>query len=108
MQAPVINQNSKRINFTSIPSQEPKAKIPAHFLANQKKDEIDVLKCSVRLDTTMEEFESKGGEKMFVQNLAESIGIEKSNIKVTQIREGSVIVDYEISIVKQMPSKDQI
>lgn len=75
----------------------------------QKEPEIlDVLKCTVRLDTTMNSFERKGGVTMFVDNLSYGMGIDKRSIKVRNIREGSVIVDYDIMIDESMPSKSEI
>ena len=44
----------------------------------------------------MDTFERKGGENMFVYNLSAAMGIKKSSIKVRDVREGSVIVDYDI------------
>lgn len=49
------------------------------------------------MDTTKEEFEQNGGKEAFVGNIAENLGIKASQIKVTGVREGSVIVDYEIT-----------
>ena len=57
---------------------------------------IDVLKCTVRLDTRIDIFERKGGVTMFVDNLSQAMGIDKRSLKVRDIREGSVIVDYDI------------
>lgn len=45
---------------------------------------------------------------MFVNNLSEAIGIDKRSVKVRDIREGSVIVDYDILINKNMPTKAEI
>jgi len=45
---------------------------------------------------------------MFVNNLSEAIGINKRSVKVRDIREGSVIVDYDILINKNMPTKSEI
>jgi hypothetical protein len=45
---------------------------------------------------------------MFVNNLSEAIGINKRSVKVRDIREGSVIVDYDILINKNMPTKAEI
>jgi hypothetical protein len=55
------------------------------------------LKCQITMDTTKEDFEQNGGEAAFVGNIAENLGIKESQIKVTGVREGSVIVDYEIT-----------
>ena len=49
------------------------------------------------MDSTLDEFEQNGGEAAFVDNLAGSLGIKKSQVEVTGVKEGSVIVDYEIT-----------
>lgn len=45
---------------------------------------------------------------MFKQNLAHAIGIDKRKVKVRDIREGSVIVDYDILIDRDMPTKSEL
>ena len=45
---------------------------------------------------------------MFVNNLSNGMGLDKRSFKVTNIREGSVIVDYEILIDENMPTKSEI
>ena len=45
---------------------------------------------------------------MFVDNLSQAMGIDKRSLKVRDIREGSVIVDYDIQINKDMPSKAEL
>lgn len=56
----------------------------------------------------MNSFETKGGVTMFVDNLSYAMRIHKTAFKVRDIREGSVIVDYDIMIDKNMPSKAEI
>ena len=49
------------------------------------------------MDTTIEGFEQNGGEVAFVGNMAKNLGIKQTQITVTGVRAGSVIVDYEIT-----------
>lgn len=69
---------------------------------------VDVLKCTVKLDTTLGDFQRKGGKRMFAKNLAFAMGINKRKIKVTDIKEGSVIVVYDILIDSEMPTKSEL
>jgi hypothetical protein len=59
--------------------------------------EKEKLKCSLTMDSTMDEFEENGGSAAFADNVAGSLGLKKSQVEVTGVREGSVIVDYEIT-----------
>ena len=45
---------------------------------------------------------------MFASNLSNALRINKRSIKVRDIREGSVIVDYDIMIDENMPSKSEL
>jgi hypothetical protein len=45
---------------------------------------------------------------MFVNNLSYAMGIDSKKIKVRDIREGSVIVDYDIMIDNEMPTKSEL
>lgn len=56
----------------------------------------ETLKCQITLDTTVEDFEENGGKVAFVENLVLYLGIEDTQIRVTGVRQGSVIIDYEI------------
>jgi hypothetical protein len=60
----------------------------------------EVLACNLRIDTTMKAFERQGGRKMFEENLAVSLGISLSSVQVTGMREGSVIIDYNLIVDK--------
>lgn len=64
------------------------------------KRQPEVLACNLRIDTTMKAFEKQGGRQMFEENLAESLGISMSQVQVTGLREGSVIVDYNLIVDK--------
>jgi hypothetical protein len=56
----------------------------------------EVIECSIRLDTTLAEFESTGGQSGFISTLSTGMGIDTSFIEITDVREGSVIIDYNI------------
>ena len=45
---------------------------------------------------------------MFENNLSKGLGIHKNNVQVTSIRQGSVIVDYDVYIDANTPSKEWI
>lgn len=64
------------------------------------KPKREVLACNLRIDTTMKAFERQGGRQMFEENLAASLGISMSSVQVTGLREGSVIVDYNLVVEK--------
>jgi hypothetical protein len=55
---------------------------------------------SIAKPTTMKAFEQQGGRQMFEENLADSLGISMSSVQVTGLREGSVIVDYNLIVDK--------
>lgn len=48
------------------------------------------------MEWTFDQFFADGGTTKFVDRLAASLGIHASTIKVVQVYEGSVIIDYEI------------
>ena len=50
------------------------------------------LKCQITLDMKEKDFV----KEQFVPTLAKSLGIEDAQMRITDVREGSVIVDYEI------------
>ena len=50
----------------------------------------------MRLDMTMDEFFSKGGEEWFKDELSVSLGVSKEAVNIIGVYEGSVIVVYEI------------
>ena len=56
------------------------------------------LDCSIKLNTTVNDFENGGGKAKFIDNLSISLGIDASTIDISSIREGSVIVDYTITV----------
>jgi hypothetical protein len=42
------------------------------------------------------EFESKGGQEAFVGTLSAGLAIDDKYIEIAEIREGSVIIDYNL------------
>ena len=50
----------------------------------------------MRLDMTMDEFNSKGGQEWFKGELSITLGISKEVVNIIGVYEGSVIVVYEI------------
>ncbi len=59
-------------------------------------DGVDVIQTNVRLNWTLQGFKERGGTNKFKENLADSLGINQSFIHVLSVREGSVIVDFQI------------
>eukprot|EP00117_Sycon_ciliatum_P004440 scpid3684/ scgid8813/ len=57
---------------------------------------LDVVRASIRMQWTLDEFYAEGGTTNFVDRLAGSLGIHASNIKVVTVYEGSVVVEFEI------------
>ena len=49
------------------------------------------------MDTTLDEFENGGGSEQFTNNLADSLGVDASLIEITDVREGSVIVTFNVA-----------
>lgn len=56
----------------------------------------DVVRATIRMQWTMEEFFASGGTTNFVDRLAGSLGVHASTIKVVSVYEGSVIVSFNI------------
>ena len=48
----------------------------------------------IRLEFTMDEFFSKGGVTTFVDRMAAVLGIQKADLKVVSVYEGSTIVEF--------------
>jgi hypothetical protein len=56
----------------------------------------DVIRASIRMQWTVDEFFAAGGTTNFVDRLAASLNIHASTIKVVSVYQGSVIVEYRI------------
>ena len=50
----------------------------------------------MKIEVEMEAFIKFGGSNQFAKNISEALFIDASRVRVTSIRKGSVIVDYEI------------
>lgn len=50
----------------------------------------------MKIEVEMEDFIKYGGSNQFAKNISEALFIDPSRVRVTSIRKGSVIVDYEI------------
>ena len=55
-------------------------------LVDEKKLEVKKLDCSIKLNTTVSEFENSNGKQKFVSNLSISLGIDMSSIEIKSIR----------------------
>ena len=50
------------------------------------------------MEWSLEAFFSEGGTTSFVDRLTASLGIHASTVKIVSVYEGSLIVNYEISV----------
>ena len=66
--------------------------------SGQKFKKVALIDCTVRLDTTLKEFDKQGGTDFFKDNLSKSLGLPLSQIDISSVREGSVIVDYTLTV----------
>jgi hypothetical protein len=69
-----------------------------HMAPSEPSREKKKLDCTIKLNTTVNEFQNSGGKDKFIDNLSSSLGIDASTIDISSIREGSVIVDYTITV----------
>jgi hypothetical protein len=58
----------------------------------------DAVQTLVRMEWTLAAFYSNGGTTKFVDRLAGALGIHTSTIKIVSVYEGSLIINYEISV----------
>ena len=58
----------------------------------------DAIQSMVRMEWTMDEFFSNGGTTQFIDRVAGSLGIHASTTKVVSVYEGSVVLNYDITI----------
>lgn len=71
----------------------------------------DAIMLGVRLEFTMDEFFASGGVTSFVDRMAAVLGIHAADIKVVDVKVGSVIVDFQIisNIIDDIPlNLDQV
>ena len=52
----------------------------------------------VRMEWTMVQFFAGGGTTNFIDRLTGALGIHSSNVKIVSVYEGSVIVNYEMTV----------
>jgi uncharacterized beta-barrel protein YwiB (DUF1934 family) len=52
----------------------------------------------VRMEWTMEAFFADGGTTNFIDRLTGSLGIHASTVKIVSVYEGSLVINYEISV----------
>jgi uncharacterized beta-barrel protein YwiB (DUF1934 family) len=52
----------------------------------------------VRMEWTMNEFFANGGTALFIDRVAGSLGIHASTIKMVSVYEGSVVLNYDITV----------
>jgi len=50
------------------------------------------------MEWTLDDFYAKGGTTSFVDRVAGSLGIHASTIKVVSVYQGSLVLNYEISV----------
>jgi len=55
------------------------------------------------MEWTMDAFFSNGGTTSFMDNVAGSLGIHASTIKIVSVYEGSLVVNYEIADTNNDP-----
>ena len=53
---------------------------------------------TVKLDTTLKKYEDDGGDEKFIKDVTKSLGINKSLMKITNKRVGSVILDFNVKV----------
>lgn len=58
----------------------------------------NAIQTLVRMEWTMEAFFANGGTTNFIDRLTASLGIHASTVKIVSVYEGSLIVNYEISV----------
>jgi hypothetical protein len=56
----------------------------------------DAIMLAVRLEWTVKEFFQEDGIGKFTDRMATSLGIHKADLKVVQVYEGSVIVEFQV------------
>lgn len=56
----------------------------------------DSIQLGLRMDMNINEFYSTNGQVSFIDKIAMQLGIERDRIKIVAIREGSVVINFEI------------
>ena len=55
---------------------------------------VDIIEANLRLNQSLETFNSNGGVKTFKRDLAEQLEVKETFITVMNVRRGSVIIDF--------------
>jgi len=58
----------------------------------------NAIQTMVRMEWTVKEFFSNGGTTQFVDRVAGSLGIHASTIKIVSVYEGSIVLNYDITV----------
>jgi hypothetical protein len=58
----------------------------------------NAIQTMVRMEWTMDAFFADGGTTNFIDRLTAALGIHASTIKIVSVYEGSLIVNYDISV----------
>jgi len=54
----------------------------------------------VRMEWSLTEFFSNGGTTTFADRVASSLGIHASDIKIVSVYEGSLVVNYDVTVAE--------
>ena len=74
----------------------PPPKKPQQLKQRPKTPEQPCIEKTVRLDTTLEEYEADGGDRNFKRTVTRALKIDMCLMQITGKREGSVIIDFKI------------
>lgn len=58
----------------------------------------NAIQTAVRMEWTLDAFFAEGGTTNFIDRLTASLGIHASTVKIVSVYEGSLIINYEISV----------
>ena len=62
---------------------------------------------AIRLEWTLNEFFAEGGVGRFTDRMAAVLGIHRADLKVVQVYEGSVIVEFQVAAGEDDPNPTQ-
>lgn len=77
--------------------------VPSFILQDGSSSEQEYVRTVISMNTTMEQFMEDGGEDKFEESIANSLGIDKMDVVIMDLQEGSVIVDYNIFVNPNSP-----
>jgi hypothetical protein len=58
----------------------------------------NAIQTLIRMEWTLEAFFSAGGTTKFVDRLTAALGIHASTVKIVSVYEGSLIINYDITV----------